>query len=149
MAGVVQGSISKLEDPDLRAIAIYIKSLPASAPRTAEPVDPAVMTRGAAVYAASCGSCHGGAGEGADGLPPLRASPNVQASNPATLIRYVLNGTRTALTAAHPQPDVMPGMAAQLDDRQAAAALSFIRNSWGNSASQVDPRQVAAIRAGG
>ena len=149
MAGVVQGSISKLEDPDLRAIAIYIKSLPASAPRPAPRIDAAVMARGAAVYAASCASCHGGSGEGAGGLPPLRDSPNVQASNPATLVRYVLNGTRTALTLAHPQPDVMPAMAAQLDDQEAADALSFIRNSWNNSAPQVDPRQVAAIRAGG
>ena len=144
MAGVVQGSISKLADDDLHAIAAYIKSLPPSAPQPAPRLDPAVMARGGAVYAAQCASCHEG---GQNMPPPLQGAPNVQASNPTTLIRYLLNGTRTAITPAHPQPDVMPAMAATLDDRQTADVLSYIRNSWGNAASQVSPRQVAAVRA--
>ena len=79
--------------------------------------------------------------------PPLQGSPHIQAQNPTTLIRYVLSGTRTAVTAAHPQPAVMPGFAAELDDRQTADVLSYIRNAWGDSASAVSARQVASIRA--
>ena len=40
-------------------------------------------------------------------------------------------------------------MAVQLDDRQSADALSYIRNAWGNAAPEVSARQVAAIRAAG
>jgi len=149
MAGVVQGSISKLQDDDIRAIAVYIKSLPSSAPQPAAPVDPAIMSRGAAVFAAQCFSCHAPNGEATGDLPPLRGSPNVQAANPATLIRYVLNGTNTAVTLAHPQPAVMPAMASQLSDGQTADVLSYIRNAWGNAASQVSARQTAKIRASG
>ena len=144
MAGVVQGSVSQMDDGDIRAIATYIKSLPPSAPRPAPRVDPAAMTRGGAVFTAQCAGCHADTN-----LPPLQGSPNIQASNPMTLIRYVLNGTKTAVTAAHPQPAVMPGMAAQLDDRQAADVLTYVRNSWGNAAPPVGAGQVAKVRAAG
>ena len=143
MANVVQGSASKLDPADIRAVAVYLKGLPASAPPLPVRVDPAAMSRGAAVYAARCASCHA---EGAGGLP-LRGAPNVQAPNPTTLIRYVLSGTRTAVTAAHPQAEAMPGLAGDLSDQQTADVLSYIRNAWGNAAPRVGAGQVAKIRA--
>ena len=151
MSGVVQGSVSKMDPDDVRAIATYLKSLPPSAPKPAVHVDAPAMARGQTVFAANCASCHAGEGQSADrvapDLPPLQGSPHIQAQNPTTLIRYVLSGTRTAVTAAHPQPAVMPGFAAELDDRQTADVLSYIRNAWGDSASAVSAGQVASIRA--
>ena len=144
MTNVVQGSISKLDPADVRAIATYLKSLPASASPPPARLDPAAMVRGKSVYGAHCASCHDA---GAGGLPPLQGAPNVQAPNPTTLNRYVLSGTRTAVTAAHPQPAVMPGLAGDLSDQEAADALSYIRNARGNAAPQVSAGQVAKIRA--
>jgi mono/diheme cytochrome c family protein len=34
-----------------------------------------------------------------------------------------------------------------LDDRELAAVLTFVRNSWGNKASIISPEKVAEIRA--
>ncbi len=148
MANVVQGSVVQFRDTDVEAVATYIKSLPPSAPPRPVTVDPAVMSRGQAVYAANCASCHdkGAAGEAPD-LPPLAGSPSVQAGNPTTLVRYVLNGTSTAKTPAHPQAQAMEGYAAKLDDRQTADVLTYIRNAWGNSAPVVKAGQVAKVRA--
>jgi mono/diheme cytochrome c family protein len=41
----------------------------------------------------------------------------------------------------------MPSFAWKLSDDQVAAVLTYIRNSWGASASPVDPRQVEQARA--
>ena len=151
MSGVVQGSISKMDPGDIVAIAAFLKSLPPSAPQPSAHVDTAALARGETVFSAKCASCHVGEGQGANraasDLPPLQGSPHVQAQNPTTLIRYMLSGTRTAVTAAHPQPVVMPGFAAELDDKQTADVLSYIRNAWGDSAAPVSARQVAKIRA--
>ncbi len=148
MVGVVQGSISHLDDADIRAIATYIKSLSPSSPRPAGHVAPGALTRGEAVFAARCASCHTGEGQGGGGeLPALQGSPNVQASNPLTLIRFVLKGTSTAVTSAYPTAAAMPGLGDQMDDAQTADVLTYIRNSWGNAAPPVSARQVAKVRA--
>ena len=145
MANVVQGSVVQFRDADVEAVATYIKSLPPSPPPPPVKVDPAAMSRGQVVYAANCASCHD---KGAPGdLPPLAGSPHVQAANPTTLIRYTLNGTRTAKTPAHPDVLAMDGYAAKLDDQQTADILTYIRNAWGNSAPVVKAGQVSKVRA--
>ena len=58
MSGVVQGSVSKMDPDDVRAIATYLKSLPPSAPKPAVHVDETAMARGQTVFAANCASCH-------------------------------------------------------------------------------------------
>ena len=41
---------------------------------------------------------------------------------------------------------MMPAQGATLDDRKVAAVLSYIRSSWGNSASPVVPASVTTLR---
>jgi mono/diheme cytochrome c family protein len=41
----------------------------------------------------------------------------------------------------------MPAMGATMDDRQLAAVLYYIRNSWGNKGSKVTAEQVKKVRA--
>ena len=148
MANVVSGSVVHFQDADVQAVATYIKSLPPSKPPGPVKIDAVGMSRGQAVYAAQCASCHdkGAAGEAPD-LPPLQGSPHVQAANATTLIRYTLNGTRTAVTPAWPQAQSMPGYADKLDDQQTADVLTYVRNAWGNAAPAVKAGQVAKVRA--
>ena len=40
----------------------------------------------------------------------------------------------------------MPSFAWKLSDGEAADVATFIRNSWGNHASPIDPAAVAALR---
>jgi len=62
------------------------------------------------------------------------------------LIHLVLAGTRTAVTSTRPTGLAMPSFAWRLDDRQAADLLTYIRNSWGNHASEVHASKVQDMR---
>lgn len=149
MAEVVQDSTSHMTTADLRAIATYLRDQPspaASAPAALATTTPA-MRDGARLYDVSCSACHGAAGKGTPGLfPTLAASAIVQARNPAMLLDVVLNGGRGATTGAAPTGPAMPAFGWQLSDGQIAAILTFIRNSWGNAATEIAPGAVASAR---
>ncbi len=143
-------SSSQMTDADLTAIATYLKTLPGQAPSPPAPLsatDPR-MAAGEAIYADACSACHGMDGKGVPLLfPSLAASPNVRSSDPASLIRVLIEGARSVATAGEPTGPGMPSFAWKLSDDQAAAVLTYIRKSWGASASAVDPRQVEQARA--
>src|SRR4029079_2605193 len=59
MSEVVVNSTSKMSDADIRAIAVYLKDLPAGAPEpTVTPPPPAQMTDGEKLYKGACIVCH-------------------------------------------------------------------------------------------
>ncbi|HZK92104.1 MAG TPA: c-type cytochrome [Stellaceae bacterium] len=140
MADEVANSSSKMTDADLRAVAAYLKDQPgpkADEPKPIAGSDPA-MKSGAAIYADECSACHTPAGAGVAGLfPALAGSPAVQSADATSLIRVVLGGTQSVATDGAPTGPAMPSFGGFLDDREAAAVLTFIRNSWGNAAPAV------------
>jgi mono/diheme cytochrome c family protein len=106
------------------------------------------MVAGGAIYVDECSACHGPDGKGVPYLfPSLAGSPNVRSADPASLIHVLLEGARSVATAGEPTGPGMPSFAWKLSDDQAAAVLTYIRNSWGASAPAVDPGQVAQARA--
>ena len=142
-------SSSQMTDADLTAIATYLKDLPGqiSSPAAVSASDP-TMTAGGAIYADECSACHGMDGKGVPYLfPSLAGSPNVRSIDPASLTRVLIEGARSVATAGEPTGPGMPSFAWKLSDDQVAAVLTYIRNSWGASASPVDPRQVEQARA--
>jgi mono/diheme cytochrome c family protein len=91
---------------------------------------------GQLVYQTNCAACHQATGQGIKGaFPPLAGSAVVKGAVKA-LAAVVVNGR-----------GAMPRFGGQLSDSQIAAALTYIRHSWGNSASAVTPAAVAAARA--
>ena len=150
MAEEISLSSSQMNDADLTAIATYLKDLPgqtASSAATVSASDP-TMAAGGAIYADECSACHGMDGKGVPYLfPSLAGSPNVRSTDPTSLIRVLLEGARSVATAGEPTGPGMPSFAWKLNDDQAAAVLTYIRNSWGSSAPAVDPRQVEQARA--
>jgi mono/diheme cytochrome c family protein len=78
---------------------------------------------------------------------PIAGSPNVRSADPTSLIRVVIEGARSVATAGEPTGPGMPSFAWKLSDDQAAAVLTYVRNSWGASAPAVDASQVAQGRA--
>lgn len=149
MAEVVQDSTAHMTTADLRAIATYLKDQPAPTISAPTPVaaDSSAMQDGAKLYDVSCSACHGPKGEGTAGLfPTLAKSAVVQARNPAMLLDVVLNGGRGAATATAPTGPAMPAFGWQLSNRQIAAILTFVRNSWGNAAPEIGPGAVASAR---
>jgi mono/diheme cytochrome c family protein len=148
MAEVVSLSTSRMRTEDLRAMAIYLKDI-AAKPQQAQPLaasDPA-MQRGKAVFDASCSACHEGDGTGVPNLfPALAGAPNVQSTDITGLARVVLEGARGVATDAKPTSGAMPSFAWKYSDEDIAAALTYIRNSWGNAAPLVTASDIRKER---
>ena len=148
MAEVVVNSTSKMSDADVRAIAVYLKDLPAGTPEPAvTPPPQAEMAAGAAVYARACIACHEADGSGAPRIyPPLPGNANLQSDDPSSTLRIILDGAQTVTTPRAPNTGSMPAYARELSDQQIADVANYIRNSWGNAAPLVTPAQVAKAR---
>ena len=150
MREVVEDSTSKMSDDDLRAMAVYLKERGAagrSAPVAIAASDPR-MQAGAAIFTDTCGACHARDGTGVEHMfPRLAGDAIVKQADPTTLIRVVLTGVRGAGTDAFPTSPAMPSFGYRLDDRQVAAVVTYIRNSWGNAASAVDAEMVRGLRS--
>jgi mono/diheme cytochrome c family protein len=148
MGEVVQHSTQYLNEEDLRAIAVYLKSLPAEQETAGhQDVDKQVMARGQGVYLDQCAGCHMENGEGLPNVfPALKGSSAIQAEKPATLLHVVLGGASKVSTPLKPTPLAMPAFDGKLTDDDIAAVLTYIRNAWGNSAPPVGKDDVAKVR---
>lgn len=158
MAEVIEHSSSHLERTDLAAVATYLKALPASAGApTVYSAARAHVTRGqlrsgdyrqpgASTYVEFCASCHRDDGGGFPRIYPALAGNSVLLTDDTrSLIRIVLEGGRMPHTVADTMAFAMPGLP-QLNNRETAEVLSFIRSSWGNHASAVSEADVATVR---
>jgi mono/diheme cytochrome c family protein len=146
MAETINNSTSKMTDADLRAIAVYLKDRPGDPANTAQRQEPstspapqsATMKVGQQIYADECSGCHKADGKGTPGLfPALAEVPAVQQSDPTSLLHVVLRGAQGLATPKMPTAAAMPAFAWVLNDDQVAAVVTYIRNSWGNSAPPV------------
>jgi len=149
MAEAVELSTSRMTDADTMAIAIYLKTLPGRAEETKPAaVDANMMKVGNAIYRDQCSACHGIEGRGVPQLfSSLRESAMVRSDDPTTVIRMVLRGARSASTEAEPTAPGMPSYGHQLNDRQIAAVLNFIRGGWGVTAAAIDAKDVTRVRS--
>jgi mono/diheme cytochrome c family protein len=148
MAEVVLNSTSKMSDKDVRAIALYLKDLPAGAPEPAVSAPPpAQMADGEKLYKGACVACHEIDGSGAPRIyPPLPGNANLQSADPLSTLRIILDGAETVTTPRAPNKGSMPAYAAKLSDQEIADVATYIRNSWGNAAPAVTPGQVKNAR---
>ena len=150
MAEVVQQSLQHLSEPDLRAMAVYLKSLPPDrdeAPPAAPPGE-AALKLGGQLYDKHCADCHGANGRGNGNIyPPLAGNRALRMAEPVNAIRIVLSGGFPPSTAGNPRPYGMPPFSPVLNDTEAAAVISYVRASWGNAASEVTAAQVNRYRA--
>ena len=154
MSEVVHDSTQHLTESDLRAMAVYLKSLPArvidDAPpvKTTESQSAKFFEQGAAIYRQRCTDCHRASGEGvALAYPPLDNNPAIIMDSAINAIRVVLNGGFPPGTAGNPRPYGMPPFAQQLNDEEVASVLTFVRRSWSNRAPAVSPADVSRYRA--
>jgi mono/diheme cytochrome c family protein len=146
MAEVVRNSTSHLTDADLRAMAEYLKSIPPeSTLRTGHVRPDPTRAAAAKAYLDHCGGCHQAGGRGIPGVfPPLAGNGVVVASDPADILKVVLQGI-----PARNQRVPMPSFAGQLDDAAIAAIANYLRTSWGNTAApNATAAEVAKLRGG-
>jgi Cytochrome c, mono- and diheme variants len=115
MAEVTFNSLQYLNDADVRAMAIFLKSLGQGSPlETESSAIPAAESSlllhfGETVYEAHCASCHRSDGRGMPPeYPPLAGNPSIQMQSAVNPIRMVLNGGFPPGTAGNPMPYGMP-----------------------------------------
>jgi mono/diheme cytochrome c family protein len=153
MAEVTFNSLQYLNDADVRAMAVYLKSLGEGSPLAAEttavpaPENSLLLNFGQTVYAAHCASCHAADGRGKPPeYPPLAANPSISMQSAVNPIRMVLNGGFPPGTAGNPRPFGMPPFAQTLSDDEVAAVVTYIRAAWGNRGTPVSSRDANALR---
>ncbi|MDB5605266.1 MAG: alcohol dehydrogenase [Bradyrhizobium sp.] len=147
MGEVVDLSTSKLTDDDSKAMAVYLKDVQGTAPASNAAADANVMTAGKAIYQDLCSSCHQLDGKGVPNMfPNLSQVATVSASDPATVLRVILQGVQSVATDREPTGPAMPAFGWQLGDEQVAAVATYIRSTWGKAPS-VSEEQVRKARA--
>jgi mono/diheme cytochrome c family protein len=154
MAEVVYDSLQYLSEPDIEAMAVYLKSLPSrtGVVQTAPPLPAAesslLTSLGKDVYEAHCATCHGSDGKGMPpAYPPLANNQSIEMTSAVNPIRMVLNGGFPPGTAENPRPYGMPPFAQSLSDDQVAAVVTYIRTTWGNQGTPVTAQDANALRA--
>lgn len=175
MALAVEHSLQYLDDKDLNAMAVFLKTMDGQAvqeapERVAAPgpqATPAAradeagqataklltaaspdMPLGARLYLDNCAGCHFVTGKGAPEIfPELQGNAMVLGKDPSPLVSVILNGTAIASTGRRPMHLVMQGYADRLNDDEVATLASFVRSSWGNNAAEVTPSQVSQVRS--
>jgi mono/diheme cytochrome c family protein len=97
-----------------------------------------LFEKGREVFATICAGCHQPTGLGLKGLAPSLVTSQWAVGDERPLARIVLQGKAS-------EGLIMPPLAA-LDDESLAGALTFIRRSWGHTASAVDTAAIARAR---
>lgn len=112
---------------------------------TARPT-PGPMVTGKRLFTANCAVCHQAGGQGIpNAYPPLSGSEWVQ-GEPARLKRILLRGLEGPVRVkGATYTGSMPSFE-RLNDEQIAAVLTYVRNSWENSAGAISSASVAATR---
>jgi len=111
-------------------------------------VDPMVL--GGRLFNQNCAACHQLTGMGVAGsFPPLVDSEYVLGSE-ERLVRILLHGLSGPLTVRGAtyngaMPAFGPKSGYRFNEQKIAAVLTYVRNSWGNSAPAVTPEKVKEI----
>lgn len=158
MADVIHHSTQHISDPDLTAIATYLKSLPPGehdlpmtsvTPKsvaTAKVPGDLYTTKGGLGYVQFCSDCHRQDGTGVKQIfPPLAGNPTLMSDEPSTLIHILLTGWKTAQTETHQRVWSMPSFA-KLGDQELAEIINFTRASWGLHAKPIASADVKTMR---
>jgi mono/diheme cytochrome c family protein len=92
---------------------------------------------GQQVFQNLCIACHGANGRGQAGLGPSLAGSKWVTGRAGLTARIILNGKEGE--------KMMPPLSMLTDD-QVASVLTFVRRSWGHTASAVSPALVQEVR---
>src|SRR5882757_779111 len=127
MAPVSQ-NLSSVPDADVKAIATYVASVMGKRDEKTSAAETPSNDTGAAIYAATCASCHDGTRPLPFGGVKLTLSTAVTGEAATNLINVVLDGLHPPEGAAGA---IMPGFSSTLTDGQLESLVSYIRANFG------------------
>jgi mono/diheme cytochrome c family protein len=114
-------------------------------------VEISLFDRGAKVFRSQCAACHQAEGTGVPGVYPPLAGSSWVAGHPEVMSRILINGLNGKIevkgnTYNGNMPAFGPGGLA-LSDKDIAGVITFVRQSWGNNASEVTVQMIADYTA--
>jgi mono/diheme cytochrome c family protein len=156
MGEAVDESFSALSPADVRALVVYVRSVPAVAsadlPATLAPPAPASFksgggtadVRGRKVFEQACVSCHGWTGVSA--ISPFATIAGARAVNDPTatnVAQIVISGMKRETP---PGIVSMPAFGSSYSDSEIAAVANYVTGRFGSAPSSISARDVAELR---
>lgn len=156
MGEAVDHSLSRMAPEDIRALVVYLRSVPAVAssdlPATTAPAAPAShregggasLALGKKIFEGACVSCHGWAGESpVSPLATLTGSWAVNDPAATNVAQIVISGT----VRHTPQGALsMPAFGGIYSDAEIAAVANYVTARFGAEGAQLTERDVAGLR---
>lgn len=156
MGEVVDHSLRYLTPEDIRALAVYTRSVPAKAsklPGRVETPAPAAYDagpsanadpQGAKIYAAACASCHGWTGQSPlDGHATLTGARSVNDPTGTNVVQAVISGVHR--TPSHGGFS-MPAFGSIYNDREIAALTNYVTARFGPKGADLSEKDVRRLR---
>jgi mono/diheme cytochrome c family protein len=154
MGEVVDHSLSLMDPADVRALVIYLRSIPAvasSEPATIAPPAPASPKEGTVanalghkVFAQACASCHNWTGVSSlSSSATISGSRAVNDPTATNVAQIVVSGTQR-LT---PGSMSMPAFGSIYTDTEIAAVANYVTARFGSAASRLTAKDVAELRS--
>lgn len=155
MGEAVDNSLSRLVPGDVRALAVYLRSVPPQPspdlPATTAPAAPAshkegvtADARGKMVFEGACVSCHGWTGDSlVSAMATLTGAWAVNDPAATNVAQIVLSGTRRST------PDgalSMPAFGNAYSDDEIAAVANYVTARFGTKGSKLTAKDVAELR---
>lgn len=111
-----------------------------------------LMAKGRELFNSTCSMCHQPNAQGIAGVfPPLAKSDYLQklanAKDRAPLAQIIINGLSGKIRVNGKDYDSVMTPFESMSDEDVAAVLTFVSNSWGNSASPFNAAEIAKARA--
>jgi len=155
MFEVVHFSTQYMTPDDLGALSAYLFDLddPSKGQTPAPPVPisvaPELTASAKPTYLALCSGCHGVEGQGIPHVVvPLATNATLRLTSARNLVRAVVEGIPAQQFPGLERMQPMPGFGHELDDRQLADLVNWMRESWGNQESKLTPDDVRQLREG-
>ncbi|MFS8050767.1 c-type cytochrome, partial [Rhizobium sp. BR 314] len=155
MFEVVHFSTQYMTPDDLSALSTYLFDLDdlskGQAPAASSPISvaPELTASARPTYLALCSGCHGVEGQGIPHVVvPLDTNATLRLTSARNLVRAVVEGIPAQQFPGLERMQPMPGFGHQLDDRQLADLVNWMRESWGNQESRLTPDDVKQLREG-
>lgn len=107
-----------------------------------------LVAKGEKVYKAYCQTCHQATGQGLSTVyPPLAGSDYIKSKPKKEIISSVVNGLKGEITVNGKKFNgVMVPLPKNYTDEDAAAAITYVYNTWGNPGGVVTVAEVKAAR---
>ncbi len=147
MNEVITMSTSQLSESDVRAMAVYLKSLPPIERAPQHKMSDADFRAGELLYTIHCGTCHLPTGLGDPSIgPAVAGSSVVQAEDPASLINVIIYGAEVPAPSPPGAWKTMEAFGDKLDDDEIALLSTYLRSNWGNRGGAVTEADVGKQR---